>query len=207
MSRKGLQVAIIFQFLFLLNMAQSGFRGGAILGISASQVHGDTYSGFDKAGLNVGGFVMYELAERWDAKMEMVYTQKGSRKNPRPDQGDYDMYLLRLNYIEIPLLIRWHFGKFSLESGASLAALISDHEENQFGVVNNPVPTERTDLAFLLGINFNITEKLYINLRNSNSLLPVKKFAQPLYYPSRLQNLFNKGMYNNVMILAAHYEF
>src|SRR5688500_8078379 len=78
--------------------AQDVFRVGFMGGIATSQVHGDNFSGFDKAGFVAGGFAKKQLNEKWDVKFEILYIQKGSRDLAHPDKDDYISYQLRLNY-------------------------------------------------------------------------------------------------------------
>ncbi|MFM9028678.1 MAG: hypothetical protein ACKOQ6_11910, partial [Bacteroidota bacterium] len=59
--------------------AQS-FSSGIRFGMTATQVDGDTYEGFDKAGLLGGLFVERFMSDRFSLRMEMDYIQKGSRK-------------------------------------------------------------------------------------------------------------------------------
>lgn len=206
--RIGILSALIYLLIFYgKSFAQNEFKGGAVVGLSASQVHGDTYSGFDKAGLYAGGFVKRNLTEKWSAQLELAYIQKGSRKNPNPENGDYVFYLLKIDYVEIPFVVQWHYKHLSFEAGMAYAALINNREENEFGVVNNIFPLQRSDISFLLGLNYKIGEHFTVNIRNSNSILPVRKFNAPIYYQRRLSNMFNRGMYNNVMILALQYQF
>ena len=56
------------------------FNGGVLIGLSASQVDGDTYAGFDKVGLQGGVFVNTKFNNAWGAQMELKYNAKGARK-------------------------------------------------------------------------------------------------------------------------------
>lgn len=203
----------IFLCCFLLivfteiTSAQNKFKAGLIAGLSASQVHGDTYWGFHKAGIAAGAYIKSNINEKWDAKFEIMYIQKGSRKNPDPANNDYVLYFLKLDYIEVPLMLRWHYKNFVFEGGAAYAVLINDYEENQFGPVNNLVPLEKSDISTLYGFNYSINDHFSTGIRNINSMFPVRKFDIPIYYPNRIQNLFNKGMYNNVLITTIQYQF
>jgi len=189
------------------SVAQNKFKAGIVAGLSASQVHGDTYSGFDKAGLYTGGFVKLDFNEKWTAQLELDYIQKGSRKNPDPEKGDYVLFLLKVNYIEAPILLQWKHKQFGFEIGASYGALVNSKEANQFGPVQNTIPLQKGDVSALYGFNYYIKEHFVVNVRNSNSILPIRKFDVPVYYQRKLSNWFNKGMYNTVMIIALQYQF
>ena len=58
----------IVVLIFLLGgisekMQAQQFHGGIALGLVGSQVAGDTYSGYNKAGISGGGFVNLNLSE------------------------------------------------------------------------------------------------------------------------------------------------
>src|ERR1051325_2591243 len=111
------------------------FKVGLATGIVTSQVDGDTHAGYSKLGFYAGGFVTKKFSQtsNWSASFEINYIQKGSRKVPHPDKGDYSIYKLNLNYAEVPLLLKYAFHspdsllgekvKFQLESGLAVGAL------------------------------------------------------------------------------------
>jgi len=117
---KKLILSLLFLFIVAFGFAQK-FNGGAMIGMAATQVAGDTYSGFNKAGPIAGFFVNLNASERSTFQLELFYIQKGSRKNADAVTGDYDSYLLRLNYIEMPLLYQLKFGWFAIEAGPAVA--------------------------------------------------------------------------------------
>lgn len=195
---------------FSNGFAQSSFKIGINAGVSASQVHGDTYSGFDKAGGIFGIYAKRSISEKWDAKFEINFIQKGSRKNAQPDKGDYTTYLLRLNYIEVPVLFRWHQKKIIYEFGPAFAFLVHSYEYQYTiaGQGQNNIPFNKTDFTFALGMSYVINDHWEFNARYTNSYIPVRTFPNnsTIYYPNRLLNLLNRGFYNNVVTLTLHYQ-
>ena len=105
-----------FLFLFLIVfpclLSAQGFNAGLRVGVVGSQVDGDTYEGFNKAGITAGLFVNRKLSDLFSLQLEMNYIQKGSRK-PLDDNNTY--YLMRVTYIEVPVLLQWHAGKLTLK--------------------------------------------------------------------------------------------
>ncbi len=62
------------------NEADQRIRGGAILGITASQVDGDDYAGYHKVGI-VGGFVgQIPVSKKFFFSTEILYVQKGAKR-------------------------------------------------------------------------------------------------------------------------------
>ena len=192
-------------FLYLLGIttyvqAQS-FKAGISSGISASQISGDTHGGFNKAGFTGGGFVKYDFNETYSGQFEINYIQKGARKNIQPDKGDYGFYLLRLNYIEIPVLVKYIHKQFIFEAGPSVAALISFTEENQNGELPKIREFYRYEIGFALGINYHLTDKVGMNWRYTNSALPVRKHLSGATFRTNL------GQYSSVIAFTLHYQF
>ena len=136
--------------------------------------------------------------------MEIDFIQKGSRRNPRPSKGSYDKYVLRLNYIEVPLLYKWLFSKkiaFEIGPAAGVLLKTSDVEFDEYGLLQNRTAFNPYDVSVMAGIYYNFNDHLKANFRFSNSVLPVRKHAGGATY--RL----NRGQYNSVIALSLHYEF
>jgi hypothetical protein len=191
------------------------FNAGVKAGVAASQISGDGYSGFNKAGIIIGGFARINLKDRSHLQFEITYTQKGSRRNPKTDQGDVDFFLLRLNYIEIPLLYLYDYKNFTFEVGPYFSTLISQHIEDEFGTVNIPNGNNQFkdfDLGLSAGIAFNFTEELIMSWRFSNSIVPVRDFdskdaiIQQLPGQSPLKR-FDTGMYHTYLSFTMNYKF
>ncbi len=176
------------------------FNGGVLGGINATQVFGDNYSGPNKAGLYLGVFVNRYFSNRSSIQLELDYIQKGSRKNPDGSTGDYDTYLLRLNYIELPVLYKYDFAeKGTLETGLSLGVLVHSYEEANGSTAVSGEDFSSVDFSFNLGAYYTLATNLRINLRLSNSILPIRPHSDGQTY--RL----NKGQYNQGIAFILHY--
>lgn len=194
----------LLALFFNLSLSAQDFRAGALAGINASQVSGDGYSGFNKAGLLVGGFVNVDMNLKLNLQMEINYSQKGSRRNPLTDQGDTDFFLLRLDYIEVPIMARWSQNKFTFEAGAYVSQLVNEYLEDENGPFSIPPQLNQfnsTDLGGLFGINFNFTDNIIMNWRYSNSFIAVRK------HDSGEQFRFNDGMFHSYLSFTLRYEF
>lgn len=191
--------------IFVQVNAQKEFKIGAIAGINATQISGDDLGGFDKLGINAGGFCNFPLNDFWKAQFEILYSQKGSRKTPDPEIGDYTEYKLQLGYVEVPLLLQWQLPnkleKFRIEFGPSFGALMSSEESNQQGTIPNTRGFKSFELSFNIGINYAIGEQFSVNIRNNNSILPVREHAAGATY------LLNRGQYSSVVALTIRYQF
>ncbi|MDF2435951.1 MAG: hypothetical protein K0Q95_327 [Bacteroidota bacterium] len=194
-------VTLSFLFLSLNIFCQKRFVAGIKAGLSTSQVEGDTYGGFDKAGLAAGITITGKMNEKWTAQMEMIYIQKGSKHNSNPDNGDFSYYYLALNYIEVPVLFQYHHKKFNFEIGPGFGYLINTHEYNENGDVYMALPFNSYELSASLGISYEILKNISINWRYTNSLAAVRAFQSG----GRTWN--NPGQRNNVLAFTLIYQF
>ncbi|MFH1005720.1 MAG: outer membrane beta-barrel protein [Bacteroidota bacterium] len=221
----------LIKYLFLLSsllfftnsLFSQRFHAGLSAGISTTQVDGDTYSGYNKIGLTAGGFVSTNISssEKWKASFEIDYIQKGSHKIPHPDKLDYTNYLLRLNYVEVPLLLKYQLSsvtmivdsvetthpKFSVEAGTSFGALVHAEEYSQYSQVIGGTPFEKYEWAFLIGLNYSFKKKMSINIRYEYSILPVRNNKIASYNIYWWNKLFSRGYYNNVLVFTLQYLF
>lgn len=200
-----LRLALFFLVLSLnFNSFSQEFKVGALAGVNASQVSGDGYGGFDKAGIIAGLYSNAYLSEKFDLQFEINYSEKGSRKNPKTSDGDTDFFLLRMNYIEVPLMLQYHKNKFTYESGFYLGQLINDYLEDENGpgqVDPNLNQLKDRDFGFLVGINYNFTEHLIMNWRLSSSVVPFRDHDSG----GRFQ--FKSGLYHHYLSFTMRYEF
>lgn len=178
------------------------FEGGLLAGLCASQVAGDTYSGYDKAGIFAGGYVSLPLSKRMDIRLELDYIQKGSRKNPVPEKDDYNSYLMRLGYIEMPLLVQYHIGsKLIAEAGPAMSFLLHSSEKfNQEPISYNQF--RKQNVSLIAGISYRVTERISAGLRTNNSLISIRKDR----VTGDVWRFFDYGQFNDVLIFTFGYK-
>ena len=205
---KKFAIFLFCGFLTLSIQAQN-FGGGVILGLGTTQVGGDNLAGFNKAGLLVGAFANTSISELLSFQMEITYIQKGSN-NPTMNDADHPNYLkedISSSYIEIPLLLQYHqSNKLKIEGGALSAYLIDGYYNDLTGKL--PIytvnPFIKYDFGVLLGIDYTFSNKLSLNTRLSNSILPI---GAEDYDGINSYNSSRKGKYNSVLSFALHYNF
>lgn len=204
--RNSTGVLLCLYIIFFCNseLLSQNFRAGASVGVIASQVSGDNYGGFDKAGLFAGAFVNFYTSENWSFQMEINYAQKGSRKNPNTAEGDHDFFLLRLNYIDVPFLAKVDYKNFTFEGGLYYAQLIDYSFEDENGPFELPAGSnefEDFELGVLIGLNYHLNEQLLMNWRLNNSIQEIRE------YDSDAEYLLNDGMFNTYISFSIRYEF
>lgn len=180
------------------------------LGLNASQIHGDSYTGFNKAGAFAGVAVNARLSPKASLDLGFYFSQKGARHVPNPVKGNYNFYFLNLNYLDIPLSFKFLLNKnYFITLGPSFAYLISYYEEIDY--VNYTGAYKFRDFEY--GVNFGlgkkIKERFAVEVRSSNSIAPIRtygSFTSTVFYPNPVAQFFNQGFYNNVLTLMVSYK-
>jgi hypothetical protein len=187
-------------FTGLVSIGQD-FKGGILGGLAASEISGDRLQGPNKAGFYVGAFVNRYFSPTSSIQMELDFIQKGSRENPDSSNA-YHSYLLRLNYLEMPVHYKYDFiEKATLEAGLSLGVLVQSYEAVDTYEWAAGGSFDTFDLSFNIGLYYTLLENLRINVRYSNSILPVRPHAGGATWRA------NKGQYNEVLSFVLYYEF
>lgn len=192
-------VSFIFLLLISHIISAQTFGGGFFAGLSASQLDGDRSSGYHKAGLAFGIYTNAKLNKYVDAQMELKYIQKGSKWESE-DQSVF--YQSKLNYIELPVFLKYRFlGRFSANLGVS-AGYLQKATEDKDRIGDEPAdpPFDPFELSGLAGVEYQIIENLYFNVRFNYSILAVRD------HPGDQSFFLNRGQYNNVLTFAVYYQ-
>ncbi|PCI99885.1 MAG: hypothetical protein COB15_03610 [Flavobacteriales bacterium] len=203
----------IFLFIFILlsSLTSSAqfFKVGPIAGICGAQVEGDGYGGYNKLGFIAGGFVNTALSEKMAVQFEIYFINKGSFDAAHPDKGDYEKFSLNINYIEIPVILKYKYHKFDFEIGLYIAKLVgTPHLENEFGeIFVTQYPFEPYDFGGLIGLSYQINKRFSCNLRTKNSFVPIRDFESYDQQIGILNKLFSRGWYNVDLNFTVRYHF
>ena len=195
--------------LFPIFCISQDFNAGIIGGFSTSQVSGDELSGFNKIGPRIGCFVNKKI-NWYYLQLELQYIRKGSRKkinysaqHEYLDNLNYNFlnnYNFQLDYIGIPILFSFDFQrKFKIELGHAINILINQKEEIDY-YIDNSRKVNRLESAILISLVYKLNEKYSLNIRGSNSVLPIRKHSSGEVY--RL----NRGQYNTALCFSLYYK-
>ena len=209
MKMKRLLLNLIFFGIILFNLLDlraQEFNGGAMAGVVGSQVAGDTYSGFHKAGIFAGGFVNYQFTKRSILQMELEFFQKGSRKNPDYEKNDFDQYLFRVNYVELPVLYQWKLNdRLKFEAGPSVGFFISYFEEKNEEEIKDGNRPAAVTLQVNAGFCLSLTRNLIFNFRTNNSMINIRSESAT----GDVLRIFpgNYGQFNDCLVMSLFYQF
>ncbi len=190
---------VLFALATTISMAQP-FGGGFFAGISASQVDGDTYAGYNKLGLTAGAYILRDISRKLDWKMELRYIQKGAyHKGPEQNPS---LYKLTVHYVELPVMLQYRFqDKILFDAGLAPGVFLFYREEDENGEFPGDNPFHRISLDAFAGANYALTDHLIAGLRYSYSVIPIRD------HPSGQTYRLNHGQYSNMFSFTLYYQF
>jgi len=179
------------------------FDAGLIAGFNGSQVEGDYFKGYNKAGILAGIFVQTDVAPAIVAGLEIKYSQKGSRKKYDPKQPEVEKYVMRLGYIDIPIFMGFRTNERSMIiAGIAPGVLIHSKELDNYGEFpkEDQHPFNTFDLQPFVGFQFDFLERASIDLRLALSVVPIRN------QPAGTNYYWHNNQFNNVISLAVYYR-
>jgi hypothetical protein len=200
--------------------ADNSFHIGAVQGVVASWYVGDEFKDKGKLGMTGGIFARRFLNKKYSLQLEVLYTEKGSRyyakqdKTPATESNDYFTaptygYLLRLNYIEFPLLFQYNIPKINVkgltaEFGFAYGFLVRSEEYRtepgynrlQYGpAFNYGEVTSHIGARYLHSTHFGLA------LRFSRGITPTRD-----YFNGEKATLFKPGQMNSSISITLFYQ-
>jgi|WetSurMetagenome_2_1015567.scaffolds.fasta_scaffold273400_2 hypothetical protein len=186
-------IIIVLLFISLQSMAQR-FNGGLVAGVNVSQIDGDDWGGYNKAGLVGGAYVFTKFRNKWGAQMEIRYAAKGSA----PSLNNPLHRKIRLQYIELPLIATFDFTKkIQLQAGGSFGYLFNAAQNEGYGY-ETIKEFDQYAVDACVGGKYDLLDNLSINVRFAYSVIPL--------YAQYSGATGNRAKYNNVITFAFYYR-
>ena len=186
-------------FLSLISLSSSSqyFDGGVVAGLSASQVDGDTYWGFNKVGILGGGWVSWAFSDYVSGQLEVRYIMKGAYE---ADKEKNLYYKLALHYADVPLIMNYRYRThIQFQLGLAPEFLLFSEEYDANGPILEDAPDFHTlNLSAVAGIGYIFLERFIANARYNYSVIPIREHASGQTY------LLNRGQYNNVLTFSIY---
>jgi len=191
---------IIILVIYSLSAIAQEFTGGLSGGISATQIDGESQSGYNKLGFIFGGFVKRKFGEKLGAQFEIKYFDKGSHKPPHHDVGDYTTWTIKLRYIDMPFMASYTLKDiYTFQAGVSVDYLLHfAYNDGNGNMDNSYVPYRKFDYSAVAGFSYKISDRLSASVRYSYSMISVLKKHLTLNSSNWFyNNMFIKGHFNN----------
>jgi hypothetical protein len=196
-------VAILFLLVTECSFGQVDFTGGISLGGVTSQISGDALAGWNKFGVAAGGWIHMDFNGVMGAYMGMQFTNKGSKKPADVVNGDNNVFSFQLNYIDVPLLMTYSKTNWRFGLGPTVGVLVSQKQIYNGIELDITPPFETLDLAGTLSVTRIMGDHLMLEWRGGTSIIPTRPAPQVVNKGS----FYEKGMYNQVMMLMLNWRF
>ena len=187
-----------FLLLIIPSLTAQKIKGGIQAGATITQVDGDDYNGYHKAGVFVGTFAYYPFENiHCKLQMEINYAQKGSR-----GVGS-GIYKIALHQVEIPVLFGWNFWKgFHLQAGPSFNILASAKEKFNGEDLETDHKFHIFELGGVADLNYYFEKYFGLGIKFNYSLSPIGR-----NYVLRNSGTYKTYMWNNAIIFYLYYQF
>jgi opacity protein-like surface antigen len=171
--KKFFTTLLILSGIYSVSLAQTrnAFEAGFNVGYNSSSViYAQTnVSAVYISGFNVGGYAEYYFSDRWSIKGKLNYEQKGWGDGflILNDGSEIDGIDYHLNYITIPVMANWHFGRqrnWYLNFGPYVGILTSASESSNTTDVKSSFNSTDVGLALGIGVKFPLTNKIKLFL-------------------------------------------
>ena len=178
-----MRVKVFFLLWVLIALSGSSvqaqiIQGELIGGFNFSKVEGDRVNNgmfkFNKPGVNIGLGAIIPLGHNFSTSFEILFTQKGAFKRYGDVDSAQPMYLTRLNYAEIPLLIQYtDKGKYTFGTGVSYSRLVSAKWVVNGRTLSNSINDGYytvNNFDWIADFRFKLYKQLKLNIRYAYSL-------------------------------------
>lgn len=192
---------VLLTFLAAGRVNGQQFNAGFFGGVTASQVDGDYYGGFNKLGMTAGFFVNRELDLDIFWQLEIKYVSRGAFENFGSSDPRIDKTVFR--YIEIPLSVHYLFDeKYQVELGISPEVLIHYASFDEYGQTDPSLYPEnrRFGLSAFIGVYYWFIPNTGVGLRYTYSAISFRE-------PQEWNNPQNRGYFHNVLALTMAFKF
>jgi len=177
-----------------------GFNAGFFGGVTASQVDGDSYGGYNKLGLTGGFFVNRELDLDIFWQLGIKYVSRGAYENFGTTNPMIDKTVFR--YIEIPLSVHYLYDEtFQVELGISPEVLISYKSFDEYGQTDPSLYPENRRFGFsaFTGIHYWYVPNASVGLRFTYSAISFREREE-------WNTAQYRGHFHNVLALTMAYK-
>ena len=167
-------IFVLFVFIVPFTAYSQDFNSNLFGGLSFSHLRGDNMDGYNKPGYQLGMEVGYEVKEGWTLWSGLGYVQKGSKATYGEfgNQEGGNWHLLRIHYVEIPLLLSYQMHeRFDFGGGLYYGRKFGEFLEFIKGVGKESTEIIRdNDIGVAFRASYQLNDQWSFYLHHSNSI-------------------------------------
>lgn len=169
--KKVLTVIAVLALISTASFAQTKF--GVKLGTNFANGSGDDFEDTDsRIGMVIGGFANFSIIEeKLSFQPELLYSAQGYTESYTDEGFDVDG-TLKADYLNIPLMMKYHFGGFNVQAGPQVGFLMSAKYEDD----DVKDDMKGVDFGFNLGVGYDLDFGLGFDLRYNLGLSNVADY-------------------------------
>lgn len=162
------QFSILLVFLMTLMSSGAMAQFGARAGLNMANFDGFSFN--SRIGFHLGAYYEYEITPEFSVEPGVFYSQKGYKSST----GDIKE---NLNYIDIPVLVRYHITEmFNVFAGPQASLLISRRYDNNGNISQTMEILRGYDFAGVLGAAVELPYDLNAQLSYDLGLVSLNYF-------------------------------
>src|SRR5690349_18183845 len=118
---KRIFLALSMVTLFAAGAAAQGINVGIKAGVNLANLNGDDVSDTDmKIGYHFGGYAKISITDAFSVQPELLYNAMGAKMSADGYDQNY-----KFNYVTVPVMLGYSFGKISVQAGPQIGFLTS----------------------------------------------------------------------------------
>lgn len=194
--------------MFTAHSQDTGIRFGVKAGPNLSTLTGDLDDTNVTGGLHVGVLAEVKFNANWGLQPELLFSMQGAQSdlyyNSDDDDFFYESEKLALNYLNLPVVVKYYFSGvrgLSVAAGPQIGFLLSAKYEfnsydDGFDSDDDDVKDwfKSTDFSLTAGAEYEFKFKLFVSVRGNLGL-------------SNISENDDVKIHNNVIQLSAGYRF
>lgn len=170
-------ILFLFSFAMLANFSMAQHTG-IKFGLTSTSLKGDDAPDYDyRLGYTAGLMYQHHITPNIGLQTEALFTSKGARRNFAAG-GENVQEKLRLNYIDVPLMLHVSSAGFFFDAGPQVSFLVKAHHirETSGNSSSTTVKTNITDnphaidFGYVAGIGYRAGDGVGIELRYNGGL-------------------------------------
>ncbi|NVO12305.1 MAG: PorT family protein [Bacteroidales bacterium] len=204
MKRKTIKIILGLLLASLLSANAQNLKFGILAGfdVANSQLMNKP-KGFDSRvyypmiSFNLNGYVSCRNSGFWGLSAEPGFIQKGGRQ-----KGIDEDIRFQINYIQLPILLDLYISdKFFISIGPEFSYLINAKAKSKHNSNNiTDLYDKRFELSGLVGINYQLTDKLNIGMRYNHGLTYTSKITFTDSFGNQLGDMKEYNQYFQLIV-------